>query len=131
MKDTVITTTINSIKNPQITNTGSNIWIWISAIEFIFIVCLILYIKGKPKDRLNDKTELEEVDFNNIIKSSFLSSNLYNKLKVKCHPDRFPCDPHLNREAENLFQEIEKNKTNLTKLEELRTKAIKTLKIKI
>ena len=45
------------------------------------------------------------VDFDNVINSSFAAKELYDKLKVKCHPDRFT-DADLNKEATRLFQEI-------------------------
>jgi len=52
------------------------------------------------------KSLKQDIDFDNIINSSFNSLELYDKLKVKCHPDRFPKDKEINIIAENLFQEI-------------------------
>jgi len=66
---------------------------------------------------------IQEVDFDNIIISSFNSTALYNELKVKCHPDRFATDEEKTIIAENIFQEISKNKTNMKKLLELKEEA--------
>jgi len=71
------------------------------------------------------------IDFDNIINSSFNSNEVYNELKVKCHPDRFPNDDVKNTIAENLFQEITKNKNNIKRLLELKEKAKQELNINI
>lgn len=110
-----------------------NIWMWVAIGEFAIIVGLLLFkkFKRKPNDKQRFKEEslAQDVDFNNIINSSFHSTELYNILKVKCHPDRFPTDPELNGIADKLFQEITKNKTNLKRLEELKIEAQKKLNI--
>ena len=115
-------------------NTGStNIWIWIAIGEFAIIVGLLvakrLKIKSNAKQRFKEESLSQEVDFNNIINSSFHSTELYDILKVKCHPDRFPTDPELNAIADKLFQEITKSKTNLKRLQELKIEAQRKLNI--
>jgi hypothetical protein len=50
-------------------------------------------------------------------------------LKVKCHPDRFATDAEKNVIAENIFQEITKNKTNVKRLIELKEEAKQKLNI--
>ncbi len=113
--------------------TQTNWWIWIAIAEFIIIVILILKEKIKPKNNYNQKFKKEsleqEVDFNNIINSSFNSKELYDELKVKCHPDRFPTNEENNTIAENLFQEITKNQNNVKRLLELKEEAKQKLNI--
>lgn len=129
----VVSQTIS--ENIPIDSNNGNVWKMISGVEFIIIILLVLIVKNKKKniekDKFKKESLSENVDFNNILKSSFHSNELYDKLKVKCHPDRFPTDLVLNRIAEELFQEINKNKTNYKRLEELRIEAIKKLNINI
>ena len=114
-------------------NDSSNLWMWVAIGEFAIIIGLILAtrFKRKPnaKQQFKDESLAQEVDFNNIINSSFHSNELYDILKVKCHPDRFPTDPKLNGIAEKLFQEITKNKTNVKRLQELKIEAKQNLNI--
>lgn len=110
-----------------------NIWMWVAIGEFVIIVGLLLAKKLKrtpsAKQRFKEESLAQAVDFNNVINSSFHSTELYNILKVKCHPDRFPTDPELNGIADKLFQEITKNKTNLKRLQELKIEAQQKLNI--
>tara|TARA_B110000908_G_scaffold118381_1_gene138754 strand:- start:418 stop:837 length:420 start_codon:yes stop_codon:yes gene_type:complete len=115
-------------------NDSSNLWMWVAIGEFLIIIGLILAnrFKRKPnaKQQFKNESLAQEVDFNNIINSSFHSNELYDILKVKCHPDRFPTDPELNELAEKLFQEITKSKTNVKRLQELKVEAQQKLNIK-
>lgn len=113
-----------------------NWWLWIAGIEFILILFLIFKRNNSPqikneKQRFKEESMKKDVDFNNIIHSSFHANELYDKLKIKCHPDRFPTNQVQNEIAENIFQEIEKNKTNFKKLLELKQEAESKLDIKI
>lgn len=114
-------------------NNSSNLWMWVAIGEFAIIIGLVIAsrIKRKPnaKQKFKEESIAQEVDFNNIINSSFHSNELYDILKVKCHPDRFPTDPNLNEIAEKLFQEITKSKTNVKRLEELKIEAQQKLNI--
>jgi len=114
-------------------NDSSNLWMWVSIGEFAIIFGFVLAnrFKRKPnaKQKFKDESLVQEVDFNNIINSSFHSNELYDILKVKCHPDRFPTDPKLNEIAEKLFQEITKSKTNVKRLQELKMEAEQKLNI--
>lgn len=127
----VVEKTINSIAQKD----GlSNIWMWVAIGEFAIIIGLLIKRKYSRKERSKNHLKREsikqKVDFNNIINSSFHSEELYNVLKVKCHPDRFATNAELNEIAEKLYQEITKNKTNLKRLEELKTEAKRKLNIK-
>lgn len=139
MNDAIIKDTLQ-VANETITKsiaTGSNEqinwWLWIAIIEFVFIIFLVIKQKLKPRDTTRQKFKKEslekEVDFNNIINSSFNSKQLYDALKVKCHPDLFPTDKEKNLIAENLFQEITKNQNNAKRLIELKEEAIQKLNI--
>ncbi len=114
-------------------NDSSNLWMWVAIGEFAIIIGFVLAsrFKRKPnaKQQFKDESLVKEVDFNNIINSSFHSIELYDILKVKCHPDRFPTDPKLNEIAEKLFQEITKSKTNVKRLQELKIEAQQKLNI--
>jgi hypothetical protein len=112
-----------------------NCWKWLAIAEFGIIVFLILRKKFKHTEtakRLFKQESLEqEIDFKNIIDSSFNSIQLYDELKVKCHPDLFSTDKEKNAIAENLFKEIVKGKTNVKRLLELKEEAIQKLNINI
>lgn len=139
MNDTIIKDTLQ-VANETITksiatesNERINWWLWIAIIEFVFIIFLVIKQKIKPRDTTKQKFKKEsleqEVDFNNIINSSFNSKQLYDTLKVKCHPDLFPTDKEKNLIAENLFQEITKNQNNAKRLIELKEEAKQKLNI--
>ncbi len=115
------------------TNHQINWWLWIAIIEFVFILFLVLKQIRKPRDTTKRKFKEEsleqEIDFNNIINSSFHSKEIYDELKVKCHPDCFPNDEEKNIIAENIFQEITENQNNVKRLLELKEDAIQKLNI--
>lgn len=110
-----------------------NWWMWLAVAEFGIIAILLLKEQLKPKDterqRFKSESLKQKIDFENIINSSFNSIQLYDELKVKCHPDRFPTDKEKCIIAENLFQEISKNKNNVKRLVELKEEAIKKLNV--
>jgi len=110
-----------------------NWWMWLALAELGIIAFLIIKEQLKPKDtakqRFKEESLKQEIDFSNIINSSFNSIQLYDELKVKCHPDRFPTDMEKNSIAENIFQEISKNKNNVKRLLELKEEAIQKLNI--
>lgn len=136
MIDTVLRDTIN-IANEAISRTNTetissyNYWMWIAILELIIIVFLISFRKKPESTRVQFKREAKDgnIDFGNIINSSFHVKPLYDELKVKCHPDRFPNDKEKSEIALDLFQEISKNKTNYKKLIELKELAKQKLNI--
>jgi hypothetical protein len=111
----------------------TNWWMWLAIIELGIVAFLIIKITLKPKNTAKQRFKTEslkqDIDFNNIINSSFNATKLYDELKVKCHPDRFPTDKEKNIIADSLFQEISKNKTNVKRLIELKEEAIQKLNI--
>lgn len=64
------------------------------------------------------KPEAENREMTNVVNSMFLCSPIYDKLKVKCHPDRF-IDEKQKVIAQDLFQELQENKYNYKKLLEI------------
>lgn len=119
----------------------SNRWIWLVIVSVFVILLLIIIVlvhrrtKTKPVDNLDmlkqQAKEQGNVDFSNVINSAFNSKQLYDKLKVKCHPDRFPLNPEKNAIANDIFQRIKKNEYNVEELEKLKDEAIEKLGISI
>lgn len=126
MKDTVN-------QSGEIASNDINWWMWVSILELGVITYLILRkryeVKNSKKLKFKRDSLEKEIDFDNIIDSSFNSDKLYDELKVKCHPDRFPNNPELNKISDNLFQRISKNKNNSKMLLELKKEAIEKLNI--
>ncbi len=139
MNDTLMhtgfTAADQAIKTTTETGWQINWWMWIAIAEFGIIAFLILKDKLKPKDtarqRFKKESLQQDIDFNNIVNSSFNSIQLYDELKVKCHPDLFPTDNEKNSIAENIFQEITKNKNNVKRLLELKEEAKQKLNINL
>lgn len=137
MNDTLIRDSLKLanevIGNSSNTNSVNNFWIWIAITEFLVILFLLFKRKTKVKETVKSKFKTDslkgEIDFHNIIDSSFNSMKLFDELKVKCHPDRFPTDKEMNKIADSLFQEINKNKTNTKRLLELKEEAKQKLNI--
>ncbi len=137
MNDTLIQDSIKvagqAITKTTETGEHTNWWMWLAIAEFGIIAFLILKEQLKPKDtakqRFKNESLKQDIDFGNIINSSFNSIQLYDELKVKCHPDRFPTDKEKNTIAENIFQEISKNKNNVKRLLELKEEATQKLNI--
>jgi len=133
MTGNLIADSINGTINNS-TSAGNNIWMWVAIVEFLLIIILFYQwrIRSKKlnlKHSMKEKSLKEDIDFSNIIKSSFHTQPLYDDLKVECHPDRFPNDEMKNKLANEIFQEIAKNKTNYKKLVELKERAKQELGI--
>ncbi len=137
MNDVIIKDSLNVVNQVSIQSHANiqslNWWMWIAIIEFGVILFFIFIKKVKnpenAKQAFKNDSLKHEIDFNNIINSSFNSISLYNELKVKCHPDRFPNDVEKNKIAGLIYQEISINKTNVKKLIELKEEAREKLQI--
>jgi hypothetical protein len=113
-----------------------NIWFWLSIIELVIIIILFLKLRrGKenlPFADLNrenlKKSKEATIDFGNVMNSINGSGELYKELSRKCHPDRFVDSP-LQKLAEEIFQEISKNKRDFEKLSALKERAINELNL--
>jgi hypothetical protein len=75
----------------------------------------IFSIFSKKKSPKQNESNQEMI---NVVNSMFLCNPLYDKLKVKCHPDRF-IDENQKSLAENLFQELQKHRHNYEKMLEI------------
>ena len=134
VKDTIDVTS-ETIQKSIISENHEHInwWLWIALIEFLFIIFFAFKQKISQKNIVNKKFKKDsleqEIDFNNIINSSFNSKQIYDELKVKCHPDLFPTDKEKNLIAENLFQQITENQNNINRLIELKEEAKQKLDI--
>ncbi|MEQ8324034.1 MAG: hypothetical protein RID18_16295 [Cytophagales bacterium] len=108
-----------------------NYWLWIAIIELLVIIYLVFFRSKSEskKDQFIREAKEGNVDFGNIITSSFHVKPLYEELKVKCHPDRFPNDDEKNKMALEIFQEISKNQSDYKKLIELKETAKQKLNI--
>lgn len=139
MNDTILKDTLQitseSITNSVTEGSNDNInwWLWLAIIEFIIILFLLIRryktSKSSSIQKFRKDSLEQEIDFNNIINSSFNSKEIFDELKVKCHPDRFPTDKEKNITADKLFQEITRNQNNVKRLIELKEEAKQKLNI--
>ena len=110
-----------------------NPWKLISILELGLIAFLLKKIYGKKKneeyyiDKQTRDSKQEEIDLENVIGSMFNAPTLYDKLKRKIHPDRFPNDLEKNRIASDLATQLNQHKNDLKKLNEIKTIAIEKL----
>ena len=110
-----------------------NVWFWIALAEALALLLLInLKYKRKNETEFDEQlitdSKKSDVDMGNVLKSIYQSKALYDKLKIKCHPDRFIGDPK-HQIAEDIFQKISDNERNYEKLNQLKTRAINELNI--
>jgi hypothetical protein len=114
----------------------SNIWLWISIFELLIIIFLSYHLKTKkselefgdlPKNKLKT-AKTTSIDMDNLMNSINGAGGLYKELSKKCHPDLF-VNSDKQSLAEEIFQEITKNKRNFKALQDLRVRAINELEI--
>ena len=131
----VLTDTLQGVAGAVTTGNfqESDVWFYIAMVEFEIIFFLLLFAFRRGTTRVEKKKLREsiksDVDFQNIINSSFHATEIYNELKVKCHPDRFIGDVEKNATANRIFQEVTKNKMNYKRLQELKKEAEESLGI--
>lgn len=120
-----------------VTETASNVnvFMYISILEAVAIIVLGVLLlvekqKHSKKNELKQKLKnSEDTDFGDVFQSAFHAKEVYDELKVRCHPDRFVSSEEKQNIANELFQEITKNKNNYKKLVELKERATKELNI--
>ena len=131
----VLTDTLQGVAGAVTTGNfqESDVWFYIAMVEFVIIFFLLLFAFRRGTTRVEKQKRREsiksDVDFQNIINSSFHATEIYNELKVKCHPDRFIGDVEKNATANRIFQEVTKNKMNYKRLQELKKEAEESLGI--
>ncbi len=117
----------------------TNYFMWLTLVEFIVILYLLVRLNKSNKRDLSEKERLKrkakegEIDFSNTLDSAFNAQKIYKELKRACHPDRFPKEqfPEKNAIADKLSQEIGENKYNIKRLQELKEEAIKDLEVNL
>lgn len=125
------------VKNtiPAAQPVASHTWIYIILAVVVVLAILVAYQIYHIKHSQNELTRKKvlnegNINFNATIQSAFHSSEIYDQLKVKCHPDRFVDDPEKMKMADALFQQISKNKNNYKRLLELKAEAEQKLNVK-
>lgn len=111
----------------------ANAWTIIAIVEFVIILMATHAIHKKPplspKRLVKEKALSGKVDYDNIVNSAFHAEELYDQLKVKCHPDKFVNEPTKAELALEIFQQISENKNNVKNLQTLKQRAIDELNI--
>ena len=114
----------------------SPLWFYISLFEFVVIIFLLTRLRTKkskldfsnvPIDKIKNAQNVD-IDFDDVLNDITGSRVLYKELSAKCHPDRFINTPK-QKIADELFQEISRDKRNYEKLTLLKERAIIELKI--
>ena len=115
----------------------SSVWKVVAGVELIVVIALVTAIfvlrrNKSERERQKEKIMGEgDIDFGNVINSSFGAKQLYDVLKGKCHPDKFADDEALNAKATEIFSLLVKNKYDYAVLTELRRRAIEELGVRI
>jgi hypothetical protein len=113
------------------TNTQYLIFSLLLLLCSIFFFAFRMYrAKTRISAELKDEVLRQDVDFKNIINSSFHADKLWDEMRKKCHPDRFGGDEIKMMLANELQTAINENKNNIKVLEELKMKAEQELGIK-
>ena len=134
MKQDTLQAIVDSLEQSAQSTTSINVWMIVAIVELVIIVVLLTL--RKPKDnRLSDikKQVLAEgeIDFANLVNSSFNAEGLYKELLVKCHPDRFAPNSEMMAIANELSSKITKNKHDIKQLKALKEEARNKLNINI
>ncbi|RYY44247.1 MAG: molecular chaperone DnaJ [Chitinophagaceae bacterium] len=102
---------------------ASNHWIWIAGVELLVIGLLTVALLKKkktpfvpPTGNLLSESRNAEIDMGSLMDNINQSRQLYKKLSVQCHPDRFAGDEHKRKIADELFQDITRYQRNYEKL---------------
>ena len=142
MKNLLLQVKTDNVVREAIVNsetTSFSVWFWIALAELLIIIFLFLRLRLRKKnnnlkfgdvtkDKMRDAKK-SDIDMNNLMNSINGSKELYKKLSRSCHPDRF-INSDKQKIAEDIFQEISKNKRDFKILTELKEKAIIELNIK-
>ena len=114
----------------------SSTWFWLSIVEFTVIIFLLIRLKKKktelafsdlPKDKMKN-AKSSNIDMDNLMNSINGSRDLFKELSKVCHPDKF-VNTEQQKIAEDIFQDISKDKRNFEKLLALKERAKNELNI--
>jgi len=120
-KSTAVDTTSSKVLDDGIANEAvyQNGWLCVLIISLLAGL-LIIYILNRRKSATGlEALKRQNIDMENVMFDIHRSRELYNELKVKCHPDRFIGLDKM-QQAEKIFQELSDNKHNYLKLLELK-----------
>ena len=134
MENDTLQAMVDSLEQTAQSTTGTNIWMIVSIVEMVIIIVLILTRKQTDNKRSDIKKQVlaeGDIDFSNLVNSSFNASGLYKELLVKCHPDRFAPDTEKMAVANELSAMVTKNKHDIKRLEELKEEAKQKLNINL
>ena len=132
MEQDSLHTMMDSIEQAAQSTTGVNLWMIIAIVELVIIIVLITLIKSSNNSRSEIKKKVlaeGDIDFSNLVNSSFNAEGLYRDILIKCHPDRFAPDTEKMVIANELSAKITKNKHDIKRLEELKEEAKTKLNI--
>lgn len=120
----------------QVSQQGNSLnWWMIIAIVELVIIFVLLLSKGKADDKKRSiKRQVREegdINFGNVIASSFGAKALYDELIRKCHPDRFAPDEKKVAIANDITERLGRYKHDLEKLNELKEEAINKLGVSL
>ena len=134
MEQDSLLTMVDSLEHTTQSTNEINIWMIVAIVELVIIVALLL--SRKPTDsKMSDikKKVLAEgdIDFSNLVNSSFNAEGIYKELLINCHPDKFAPDANKMAIANELSARVTKNKHDIKRLEELKEEARIKLNINI
>lgn len=121
----------NEIATTSLNTGGVNIWMIIAIVEACLIIILLLTKKNDGNLRSIKKEVLSEgdVDFADILNSSFNANSLYKDLLAACHPDKYATDEEKLSIANDISARLSLNKHSVKALQELKKEAIEKLGI--
>lgn len=114
-------------------NNALNWWMIIAIIELLIIIVLLLSKSAGSSKRKIKRDVMGEgdIDYDNIIASSFGAKSLYDSLIRQCHPDKFAPDQEKMAIANNITERLGESKHDLKKLNELKREAEARLNISL
>lgn len=114
-----------------------DVWVYVALAEFVLLLLLGVHLyllrRRRPARGKRDRAAAlreGDIDFANVINSSFKAKALYDELKKKCHPDRFAQDEALNAKATEIFGLLVKHRYDYAALCRLRERAETELNVK-
>ena len=114
------------------TSHAFNWWMLIAIVELLIIIVLLLS-KSKSNDKkriIKKRVKMEgDIDFGNIIDSSFNAAKLYKDIITQCHPDRFEPDKDKVAIANDISLRLGKYKNDVKMLNEIKQEAIEKLNV--
>ena len=121
MNDVIDTLSTNALYGAGSETASSfNYWILLALAE----LALIVFLSGRlyamaSKTRQKREILSRDIDFDNVIDSSFKANELYERLIRQYHPDRYAGDDAKMMMAQEIVAQIGQNRYDSKKLREL------------